>query len=63
MILVIDATATDLAGNVLAGSVAVTVNDPAPAAQEQVAADAERERIRSEFQKRSIMMARGAGYR
>lgn len=61
MILVIDVTATDLAGNVLAGSVAVTVNDPA--AQEQVAAETEAERIRADFRKRSIMMARGAGYR
>lgn len=60
MILVIDATATDSEGNVLSGSVAVTVNTQA-AAQEQVAASQPAEQPLAEFQRRSIMMARQWG--
>lgn len=57
MILVIDATATDLDGNVLSGSVAVTVNTPedgAPA--EQVVAPP------TAPVQRSMMIARGLGW-
>jgi hypothetical protein len=66
MILVIDATATDPEGNVLSGSVAVTVNTPAVApAQEQVAAttvsQAQADLGMGDFQRRSIMMLRQGG--
>lgn len=64
MILVIDATATDQEGNVLSGSVAVTVNVPAAGApaQEQVAAPQPAQQL-APFQQRSMMIARGWGSR
>jgi hypothetical protein len=62
MILVIDATATDQAGNVLTGSVAVTVNTPGGAPAEQAAAPQPAQQL-APFQQRSIMIARGWGSR
>ena len=64
MILVIDATATDSAGNVLTGSVAVTVNTPSGGAPaEQVVAPEQPRPLPSQGQARSMMIARGWGMR
>ena len=59
MILVIDATATDPDGNVLSGSVAVTVNTPSDGTSaEQAAAPPPA----APLAQRSVMIARGQGW-
>jgi hypothetical protein len=64
MILVIDATATDSDGNVLSGSVAVTVNTPSDGTPaEQAAAPPPAGPQLAPFQQRSMMIARGWGSR
>jgi hypothetical protein len=64
MILVIDATGTDPDGNVLSGSVSVTVNVPeAGAPAEQAAVPQPPAPQLGDFQRRSIMMARQWGSR
>lgn len=57
MILTIDVTATDAAGNVSTGSVAVTVNLPAATAAPSPSAPAAAEV--PDFIRRSLMLARG----